>query len=335
MKKNLFKFAVTPLTLALSLPAFAEQNWGGSYFGGTINQGTTTSKSENTYSNNGATPPVGWSQNQFNGDLLNSINSMRFTRSFLPTVTNTISTSSWATNANQSQAVTSGTLLAGSNVQIDNIVLGGELRVAFGNFGATSNQGASGSGNKYMSDYEGPVITFTNYNSSISGITSPITGTGGYAGVTNSVNYTQTASQQNSVKYNNLSQAIGRAGYSFGDIMGYVKGGLAYANVKANTSAVVNESATGTINNGGTITNYTGSQSYAFTGQSTKNMYGYTVGAGAEWALQENLSFRLEAEYYNLGKINVQGASSQTAATYSVCQQISSYNLSVGLVRKF
>ena len=332
--KKFIKFSLTPMALALSFSAMAERNWSGAYFGATINQGATTSKSENTYSNNGSAPPVGWSQNQFKGDLFNSIESMQFTRSFSPTITNTISTTSWATNANQSQAVTSGTLLAGSNVQVENIVLGGELRVSFGNFGATSNQSAGGSGNKYMSDYEGPILAFTNYNSSISGITSPISG--GYSpGLTNSVNYTQTGSQQSSVKYNNLSQAIARAGYSFGDILGYIKGGVAYANVKANTSALINESATGTINNSGTITNYTGAQNYAFAGQSTKNMYGYAVGAGAEWALQENLSFRLEAEYYNLGKINVQGVSSQTAATYSVSQQISAYNFSVGLVRKF
>jgi opacity protein-like surface antigen len=334
--KRLIKFSLTPLALALSFPAIAERNWSGAYFGATVNEGITTSNSENTYSNNGASPPVGWAQNQFKGNLLNSIDSMRFTRSFLPTVQNTISTTSWAPNGSQSQSVTSGTLLAGSNIQVDNIVLGAEVRVSFGNFGATSNQSAGGSGNKYMSDYEGPVLTFTNYNSSISGITSPISGGYSYpSGLTNSVNYTLTGSQQSSVKYSNLSQAIGRAGYSFGDILGYVKGGLAYANVKASTSASINESATGTINNSGSITNYTGAQSYNFSGQSTKNMYGYAVGAGAEWALQENLSFRLEAEYYNLGKINVQGISSQTAATYSVSQQISAYNFSVGLVRKF
>ena len=183
-----------------------------------------------------------------------------------------------------------------------------------------------------MSDFEGPTLTFTNYNSSLSGIASPISG--GFS-LSNSVNYTQTITQQSSVKYNALSQAIGRAGYSFGDILGYVKGGLAYANVKASTSASVNESAAGTLNDSGSISSYSGSQTYTFAGQATKNMYGYTVGAGAEWALQENLSFRFEAEYYNLGSINATGVSSQTGANYSVNQTVSAYNISVGLVRKF
>lgn len=328
---KLFKFPLTPIALAISFPAVADKNWSGAYFGGSVNQTDSISKAANTYSNDGATPSVGWRQNQFNGNLSNSIDSMAFIGvPFGPReVTNTITTSSLNSNVSSNQNVTSGTLLAGINTQINNIVLGGELRFMFGNFGATSNQSAGGSGNKYMSDSEGSTLAFTNYNSSLSGITSPITGMG-----TNSVDYTQSVSQQSSIKYNNLSQAIGRAGYSFGDILGYVKGGLAYANVKAQTSATVRESASGVINNGA-ITNYSGSQTYSFSGQTTKNMYGYTIGAGAEWALHDNLSFRFEAEYYNLGSINAVGTSAQAGASYSVSQQVSAYNISVGLVRKF
>ncbi len=331
--KKVVVFTLSPIALVLSMPVLADKNWSGPYFGAALNQTSSTSKTENSYSNNGATPPVGWSQNKFSGDLLNSIDSMQFADPvFDPTITNSIAVSSLGSGSTASQSLTGGTLFAGANSQHGNIVLGGEVRVEFGNFGATSNQAANGSGNKYMSDFEGPTLTFTNYNSSISGIASPISG--GFS-LSNSVNYTQTISQQSSVKYNALSQAIGRAGYSFGDILGYVKGGLAYANVKASTSASVNESAAGTLNDSGSISSYSGSQTYTFAGQATKNMYGYTVGAGAEWALQENLSFRFEAEYYNLGSINATGVSSQTGANYSVNQTVSAYNISVGLVRKF
>lgn len=331
--KKLIAFTLSPVALAMSFPAVADKNWSGAYFGGTLNQTNSTSKSTNTYANNGATPPVGWTQSQFKGNLLNSIDSMAFDGpGFDPVLTDTIAVTSLGSGSTNSQNVTGGSLLAGINSQYGRVVLGAELRAAFGNFGATSTQSASGSGEKYMSDFEGPTLTFTNYNSSLSGISSPVVG--GFS-LTNSVNYSQTVSQQSSIKYNNLSQAIGRAGYSFGDVLGYLKGGLAYANVKANTSASVSESANGTLNNDGTISNYTGSQSYSFSGQTTKNMYGYTVGAGAEWALQENLSFRFEAEYYNLGSISAVGTSSQTGASYSVSQQVSAYNISVGLIRKF
>jgi opacity protein-like surface antigen len=64
-------------------------------------------------------------------------------------------------------------------------------------------------------------------------------------------------------------------------------------------------------------------------------MFGPSLGLGAEWAIQDDTTFRLEGAYYNLGKINVQSVSAQTAATYSVSQSISAYNLSIGLIRKF
>lgn len=332
--KKVIVFTLSPIALAISMPVFADRNWSGTYFGAAFDQSSSTSKTENSFSNSGS-PPVGWSQNKFSGDLLNTIDSMSFTGpGFDPRITNSIATTSLNSSTTNNQSISGGSVFAGINSQYDNIVLGGEIKVAFGNFGASSNQSAGGSGNKYMSDYEGPTLTFTNYNSSLSGITSPVSG--GYSpGLTNSVNYIQNVSQQSSVKYNNLSQINGRAGYSFGDILTYLKGGLAYANVKASTSATVTESASGTLNNDGTISTYSGLQTYSFSGQSTKNMYGYTIGAGGEWALQENLSFRLEAEYYNLGSINAVGTSAQTGASYSVSQQVSAYNISVGIVRKF
>jgi opacity protein-like surface antigen len=331
------KFALTPLALALSFPAFAEKNWGGSFFGASINQGTSSNNSDSSYLNNGASPSTGWNQNQFKGDLLNSINTMQMSGSFdLPTTSSTSNLPQWGSGGgNKNQSITSGTLLAGKNVQIDNIVLGGEFRISFGNFNSSSSQVNSGTASNSITDYEGPIsLTFTNYNSSLSGITSPVN-IGFNQPRLNTVNYTQTGSQQNSAKYNNLSQLIARAGYSFGDIMIYGLGGVAYANVKATTSTSISETATGTLSYGSTTLNYTGSASYTFSGQSTKNMFGPSLGLGAEWAIQDDTTFRLEGAYYNLGKINVQSVSAQTAATYSVSQSISAYNLSIGLIRKF
>lgn len=335
--KYLSKLSLTPLALALSFPVAAEQSWSGSYFGAMVNQGNSSTKSDTTYSNNGASPPVGWSQNQFKGDLLNSIDSMRYTGGGGPSASNVSSVNLpfWESGGNQNQSITSGTLLTGKNIQSGNIVLGGEARVTFGNFNSSSTQTNAGSGSKTMSDFEGATsIIFTNYNSSLSGITSP-TNVAWYTSG-NAVTYIQTGTQQSGAKYNGLIQLIGRVGYSFGDVMIYGTGGGAYASIEANTAALINESATGVITSWGVpAINYTGSTSYSFSGQTTKSMFGPSIGAGMEWAIQNNTSLRLEGQYYNLGKVSVKGISHQTSATYSVNQEISAYNISIGLIRKF
>ena len=127
--KCLYKLSLTPLALALSFPVAADQSWSGSYFGAMINQGSSSTKSDTTYSNNAASPPVGWSQNQFKGDLLNSIDSMQFNSWMTPETSSSVNLPIWESGVNQNQSITSGTLLTGKNIQIDNIVLGGEVRV--------------------------------------------------------------------------------------------------------------------------------------------------------------------------------------------------------------
>lgn len=335
--KYLFKLSLTPLALALSFPVAAEQSWSGSYFGAMLNQGNSSTKSDTTYSNNGASPPVGWSQNQFKGDLLNSIDSMQYTEdiSYEGQNVSSVNLPFWESGGNQNQSITSGTLLTGKNIQSGNIVFGGEVRVTFGSFNSSSTQTNAGSGSKTMSDFEGATtITFTNYNSSLSGITSP-TSVPYWPEHENLVAYTQTGTQQSGTKYNGLIQLMGRVGYSFGDVMIYGMGGVAYASIEANTAALINESATGAITYGATTLNYTGSTSYSFSGQTTKSMFGPSIGAGMEWAIQDNTSLRLEGQYYSLGKVSVKGISHQTSATYSVNQEISAYNISIGLIRKF
>lgn len=326
------KYSIPTVLLVVSNSAFADKNWSGFYVGGAINQTESKSNSSTSYSNNGANPPVGWTQNQFKGDVLNSVNSMNIAPRFsgFASNSNTITLPTANTSFNSNKNITGGNLFAGINKQVDQIVYGAEVNLSFGNFGNSSGQSSSGGGNRYISDGEGANFSYTNYNNVIQGLSSPIAN-----GRSNSANYTQQFSQQNSSKYNLLSQLLARAGYSFGNVMTYVKGGLAYSNVTASTSAQISESVSGTNNANGSSASYSGSTNYSFGGNATKNMYGYVIGGGAEWALQENLLFRFDAQYSDLGKINVTGASNQTSAIYSVSQQISAYSFSIGIIHKF
>ncbi len=330
--KSLSKYSIPTVLLVFSNSSFADKNWSGVYVGGAINQTESKSNSTTAYSNNGANPPVGWSQNQFKGDVLNSINSMSIapTDPGFASSSNTINLPTATTSFNSNKNITGGNLFAGINKQVDQVIFGAEINLSFGNFGNSSNQSSSGGGNNYISDGEGANFSYTNYNNAIQGLATPIAN-----GRSNSADYTQQFSQQNSSKYNFLSQLLVRTGYSFGNVMTYIKGGVAYSNVTATTSAQITESVSGTNNAIGSSTSYSGSANYSFAGNTSKNMYGYVIGGGAEWALQNNLLFRFDAQYYDLGNISVTGVSNQTSATYAVSQKISAYSLSIGIIHKF
>ncbi len=330
--KILSKYSIPTVLLVASNSSFADKNWSGFYVGGAINQTESKSNSTTSYSNNGANPPVGWTQNQFKGDVLNSVSSMSIAPTFpdFANNSNTISLPTASSSFNSNKNITGGNIFAGINKQIDQIIFGAEVNLSFGNFGSSNSQNLNGGGNNYISDGEGANFSYTNYNNVIQGLASPIAD-----GRSNSADYTQQFSQQNSSKYNFLSQLLVRTGYSFGKVMTYVKGGVAYSNVTASTSAQITESVSGTNNAIGSSTSYSGSTNYSFGGNTSKNMYGYVIGGGAEWALQNNLLFRFDAQYYDLGKINVTGVSNQTLATYSVSQKISAYSISIGIIHKF
>ena len=337
----------TPIALvisSLSLNSFAESNshnWSGSYYGGMLSSSKTNTDSNMNYFNDGASPSQGWSNNEFHGNVYNSINSMVAEddgpdMNQTPTNSSMPNPSNWLSNLQDSNRNGSLNLFIGNSKQFNNIVVGGEFRAAFGNFGATSESSlnSSGSKNGSFSDGEGAKVTFTNYNSVISGITSPITD---WQGVNYSATYQQTSSQINKTDFNNSNSMVGRIGYSFGDFLIYGLGGIAFANVNARTSTTINESASGNV---GTIspdtsTSFSGQSTYSFAGERSKNMFGYSIGTGVEWAMKENIIIRLEAEYFNLGNISVTGHSQQTSASYNIKQEVYGHNLSTGIAFKF
>ncbi len=341
---------LTSIVLAISsisINSYGESkyhNWSGPYYGGMFSSSKTNADSSSSYTNDGANPSQGWSNNEFHGNVYNSINSMvaqdidPIMGVTTPTNSSMPAPSNWLSNLQDSNRTESLNLFIGNSKQFNNIVVGGEFRAAFGNFGAASESLLNSSGSKTgsFSDYEGTRVTFTNYNSALSGITSPMSG---WVGVEYSATYQQSSSQINKTEFNNSNSMVGRIGYAFGDFMIYGLGGLAFANVTAKTSTTINESVSGNIItqefSGNTSTPFSGQSTYSFAGERSKNMFGYSIGTGVEWAMKENIIIRFEAEYFNLGNISVTGNSQQTSASYNIKQEVYGHNLSTGIAFKF
>lgn len=327
------KSVLSPIAVSLGLVSFnvaAEElhDWSGLYAGGMIG-----------YSNTKASTKAG--SNEFKGDVYNSINSLnwsspnpgtRISKSFdLP-----LFPDDYSSNDKNLQ----GTVLIGNNVQNDHIVFGGEFRASFGDFGASSTTTNSGAGSVTGYDHEGigNTLRLTNLNGVISGL--PTTLTSAYAEL--NASYEQQISQKNEVKFDNAISLIGRLGYADGSFLWYVLAGINFANVKAKTQTTIVESASGSLDewnfNPNNITathSFTGSQTYIFSGDHSKNMVGYTLGGGVEWAIDEKLTLRVEGEYHDLGSVSVTGTSIQTSASYTVKQDITGYSLATGLIYRF
>ena len=344
---------LTSIALAISsisINAYGEikyHDWSGPYFGGMLSSSTTKADSNINYTNDGANPSQGWSNREFHGNVFNSINTMAaedpedygmygMSEFNTPTNSDMPNPSAFLSNLQDRNQTASLNLFIGNSKQFNNIVVGGEFRAAFGNFGAASESSlnSSGSKNGSFSDGEGASVAFTNYNSALSGIISPMRD---LVGVNYSATYQQSSSQMNQTDFNNSNSMVGRIGYAFGDFMIYGLGGLAFANVNARTSSTINESITGNIGtiSTNTSTSFSGQSTYSFAGERSKNMFGYSIGTGVEWAMKENIIIRLEAEYFNLGSISVTGHSQQTSASYNIKQEVYGHNLSTGIAFKF
>ena len=81
----------------------------------------------------------------------------------------------------------------------------------------------------------------------------------------------------------------GRAGYAFGNVLPYATGGLAYGHVGTNGSCSV------------AIGGFSCDQSQ---GSIAGTHMGWTAGAGVEYAITHNLTFKVEYLYTDLGSVN-------------------------------
>lgn len=107
-----------------------------------------------------------------------------------------------------------------------------------------------------------------------------------------------------------IAAATGRLGYAFNTVLVYAKGGGAFMHVEYTQDLL-------------------SGQSVAATQTLTDNRSGFTVGAGIEYGMTENLSAKLEYDFYDFGSTNY--AFTQTPV--SVSSQL--HAITVGLNYRF
>ena len=117
--------------------------------------------------------------------------------------------------------------------------------------------------------------------------------------------FTSTANSRN----NNSNQYLGtvrmRAGYAWDRFLVYATGGLAFGEIGRNTN-----SGAFAVTQAGFVNPFTGTLVGATTttplalGSGSSTRTGWTLGAGAEYAIWNNFSVKAEYLYYNLGHGN-------------------------------
>jgi outer membrane immunogenic protein len=126
----------------------------------------------------------------------------------------------------------------------------------------------------------------------------------------------------------------GRVGVAADTVLFYATGGLAYGRVKIDGSTVTTGFGSGTFNPGNQplgpvdLTDDFGS----FGGSKVK--FGWTLGAGIEWAMNNNWSFKAEYLYMDLGSLTV-GGTSVGGIDYDVQAKFTNQIARVGINYKF
>lgn len=318
-------------------------DWTGFYVGGMIGVLHTNSDADFSYSNDGGSPVEGWTDGEFHGDVYNSLASLAVSNSEGPPFASNgpmPDLTDWPKSLSDDSSDFMGTVLGGFNFQNGNLVFGGELRGSFGDFGASSSSSWSDSGTKSGSvgnDFEGPAgnaFTYTNFDDVLVGIISPIANN--FEGISYTATYHQDDSIAADTDFDYMISPVARLGLATDRVLFFAMGGPTYAHVKAKTSASVHEyttDASTTVNS--VTTPFSADETYEFSGSQSKDMWGFTVGGGAEWAVTDNIVLRAEGEYHDLGTISVTGRSADTDATYKVKQKLDGYSLSTGIIFKF
>lgn len=149
--------------------------------------------------------------------------------------------------------------------------------------------------------------------------------------------------QDNSIafgtNYDSYYAPVARLGVTADRFMVFALAGPATAQVTATTSASVEEDGHVAVYDddvgGSVVADVDGSASYDWSGENTESLWGYTVGAGIEYAATDNMIFRLEGSVTDLGSIDVTGKSEDTGAEYTVTQAVGNYALTTGVSLKF
>jgi outer membrane immunogenic protein len=183
-----------------------------------------------------------------------------------------------------------GGIQGGYNYQFgigSGFVLGGEADIDYANVGRNNNNGGPFFGSFTLPQFPGTIFSPSNLAAA-------------------------------SIRNSNNNQYFGtvrlRAGYAWDRFLFYATGGLAYGGVNANTNnnvigaGVIATTATGFVipNTGGAIAT-TPTQTVigaATTRSGSTSKAGWTVGGGAEYAITNNWTVKLEYLYANFGHIN-------------------------------
>ncbi|MBR1220124.1 porin family protein [Bradyrhizobium sp. U87765 SZCCT0131] len=114
----------------------------------------------------------------------------------------------------------------------------------------------------------------------------------------------------------NLGSVTGRLGYTWGPALLYVKGGVGF---REGNNVFVSNTATGAA--------------VPFT--SSSDTVGYTVGAGLEYLFAQNWSAKVEYQYYNFGKTNVNLVAPGTGAATTVSYDRDVHTVKAGINYRF
>jgi opacity protein-like surface antigen len=162
-------------------------------------------------------------------------------------------------------------------------------------------------------------------------------------------------------RLNWVSTVRARAGFSTGPLFIYATGGLAFGGTRMGLNGRVDETYTENVtidNNSVVIAQQNGalpqfSRTTVTTWSASRNRtsVGWALGAGAEWAINDNWSFKGEYVYYNLGtkRLTAQGISTTTgtdglgailpttrsASSISIRQKFDGHIFRVGLNYRF
>lgn len=357
MKKTILGTASTlALALCAANPAFAQNtfDWSGVYVGGTTGSMQMNGAASLAYGSD----TNGWSNGAFLTERDTSLADSFWGSTVDPEYSHSVDgyaagdpatdwLESFATEATQGAV----TAFAGWQTQVGAVVYGGEVRVTTGTFG----YGYEDSWNE-SSDFAGSLgatyCCLANYLQIDAFFDDPVNGFDPEFATTFPSDpeygyYDVTMTQDNAlafdVQVDNMVSAVGRVGFAVDRAMIFAMGGATFAQLTATTSASVTSSGVATSPSfGGYATDYNGNsadyfflaneETFSWEGTTTQNAIGYTVGGGIEYALTNNVILRLEAEYFNLGNIEVLGESEDAAtADYTVSHTIDGVRVGTGI----
>jgi opacity protein-like surface antigen len=269
----------------------------------------------------------------------------------------------WVDAFNSSEMNWSATAILGGQIASGSLVFGAELRGTFGDFDTSTSD-------EWLDTARGEDFATCTVTEDTCDITYTAVGTnsGGHinwadrsTGVdtdwdTNlgsiSAGYEAEYAQINNfafgASYDSVFSPVAKLGFAVGRVHLFAMGGPSWSKVKATTSASANEVARVDVfyneSDETGVDDFTGEEavgvengaaSYDWSGSNTETLAGYSVGGGMEWAATDNLILRAEGLYTDLGSIDVTGVSDETAATYTVTQELNSVSGSVGMLVKF